>query len=189
MGSATDAELLARAVRNPGRFCLGPTTLSGSFPFGGVSLGFSASARARWDIQYERRYDPSTRALVEIGRGVENLAVHALNYDWDEDLVPAIFTQTTPSSGLADPSPPESRVEGATVPRLVPATAPVLFVSDDTQGKCVFIRRPLITLDMSDPFIQFAIARKHMLPVEIEPTTPLGLKPFQICRFANMDLT
>lgn len=189
MGTLSDVELLARSLKNPARLCLAPTTTSGSFPYSGTSLGFARATRLRYDVIYDRRYDPTTRQLREVGRiGVENVALLGILDGYDEDLIAAIYTKTTAAASLAVPYPPEVRIEGATVPAVVPAIAAVLFASIDPRQKSVYFRRPVVTIDMADPITQYALRRNAGLPFVIEPTPPSGKKPWQIARLENLTL-
>lgn len=192
MGSASDIEKLAQAVRNPGRLILGPTSTTGSFPYGGVSLGFVSEAEVIPDARYQESMDPASGALAEVARrSVENLRIVCLlDEAWDEDALMAIFTKSTPSTGLAFQSPPETRVEGAMIPAVVPAWSPLLFAADDPNQKSVYIRRPVPRLSLRDS-VRFSKTYRAGLPVVFSATPDLAwatTPPWQICRLENVTL-
>lgn len=193
MGTAQDPELLARAVRNPGRLILAPTTVTGGFPWGGKSLGFTRGMRCEFEVRYQRIYDPSSGVLVKVVRRRVEFPVLGCLLEgpaWDPDVLAALASQSTPSTGLAVQQPPETRLEGTLIPAEVPAWQKLLFVSDDPQGACAVIRRPVPLIDLSQA-IEFAAKRKCGFPVRFAPTpdSAWASTPFwQIARRENLTL-
>jgi hypothetical protein len=187
MGAATDAALLARAVRNPGRLCLGPTTKTGSFPYGGKSLGFSRENEVDFQVEYYKSLDPSSGALLEVSRRRVEIPVFSFlaeGMPWDEDLVAATFAKST--SGLG--SPVETRAEGSVMPGVVQAWNPVLFKPFDDNLPCIYLRRPVSLLSMRRA-VQLAMARKAGLPIFLYPLVAEGYQStpyWQFGRFSNI---
>ena len=172
MGVAGDAELLARVIRNPGRLCLGPTTTTGSFPYGGVSLGFHRDAEIVWVTEYVETHDPMSGRIVEVGRrGVEYPVIYCSleGWQWDEDAVQATFSRASKPTQNPFPTPAESVISGTVIPGLVGAWPPMLMASEDPALPSIYSRRPIPLLSLRD-----AIAISRMkpggLPMRFAPT-------------------
>lgn len=193
MGATANADLLQKARRNPGRLVLGPTTLSGSLsassPFGGVALGLNAEAEIVWRTEYDPVRDPASGRIAHVGRrACDYPELYCLieGPAWDEDVLAVTFARATKFGG----SSPETRIEGTVIPSDVGAWPPVLFVSEDPKGKCVYFRRPLLLLSLRNA-VAIANAKKCGLPMRFVPspdsawqTTP----DWQICKRENLSL-
>lgn len=190
MGVATDAELLARAIKNPGRLILGPTSVTGSFPYGGTSLGHHRDGEIQWHAEYIPTRDPASGMMSEIGRaGAEYPEIYCLieGPNWDEDVVFATFKGAV---RVAAPEPAETRAQGSRTTVIVPAWPPLLLASEDPSLKSIYIPRPIPTLSL-----RAGVALSRMfhagLPMRFTPTinsdyatTP----PWQCARLENIVL-
>lgn len=188
MGAATDAELLARVVRNPGRLALGPTNLALPFPFGGKSLGFTRGLELVWDFVQGVTRDPTSGVVTEVTRRrveVPDLVGLAEGVAWDEDLLVALYTQT---SVFGSGSNTDVRIEGTQIPAVVPAWQRVVFAADDARGKSVLLRRPVPRLVQQS--MALALKLKCGLPFRLTPTPSSDVTgPFwQIARLGNLVL-
>jgi hypothetical protein len=191
MGAASDAELLRRVVRNPGRLVLGPTSAGGAFPHGGTSLGLTRGGRLRMDGRFEETRDPASGAIQEVARRwVEfpRLVFLLEGVAWDEDLLAAAFASTTSISSRA---PAEVRANGTILPSVLQATSPILFEADDPRGKSVYFKRPLVIFQFGEA-IPFMMKEKAGFPLVIVPTPHTGTSSiaafWQIARLENLSL-
>lgn len=194
MTAAQDPELLARAIRNPGRLVVAPTTTSGAFPYGGTPVGLVTAAELEWDVRYQENRDPASGgAISEVARRSVEFPRLALMLDGpqrDEDALLAIFTQATPFSGLAVQSPRETRLEGTLLPRVVAAWLPLLFASLDPLGECAYFRRPVPLLSLRKS-VEYAAKRKAGLPILFAPTPDAAwatIPYWQVGRLENLTL-
>lgn len=191
MGAATDAELLARAVHNPARLILGPTTTTGGIPYGGVSLGLVRDADIIWHGEYVPSKDPSSGRVQEVGvRGVEYPELYVLieGNTWDEDVLQNAFTSAVGPSGLIYGNPPEALIQGDVIPHGRRAWAPVLFAALDPKHKSVYFRRPVLTIALGRA-VAFAHERKSGLPLFFTPTpSSRGVGDWQCARLENISL-
>jgi len=190
MGTSTDAERLALAVKNPGRFILAPTTTSGPWPYGGTSLGLVTECELDWDVLITLKRDPASGAIVEASRGVETPILTCVidGVAWDEDVLAAVFTRT--SGALPVTSPAEVQIGGTAIPAVVPAWQPVLFAALDPRHKSIYFRRPIPLLSLRSA-VAFAQNRKAGLPVKFIPTPDTAwatTPPWQISRLENITL-
>jgi hypothetical protein len=193
MGTATDQELLARSLRNPGRLVLGPTTLLGGFPYGGVSLGFHHDAEIIWHSEYVRVRDPASGRLSEVGRrGAEWPEIYCVvdGYAWDTDALIAVFSRTISPVGTNVPQPPETVIQGTTIPFTMSVWAPMLFAPTDPRQKAVYFTRPIPTLSLRTS-TALAMNRRAGLPLMFSPTADSNWATrgdYQIGRLENLTL-
>jgi len=189
----SDKDLLARAVRNPGRFILGPTQTTGGGTYGGVSLGFHRDGEAVWRSDYVQVRDPASGRIVEIGRnGADYPEVYALvdGPSWDEDMLQGIFARFTRPSQNAVPTPAETRIDGTIIPSNVLAWPPILFAADDPAHKSIYFRRPLPTLSLRQG-VALSQALRAGLPVRFIPSPDsawVTVPDYQIARIENIVL-
>ena len=205
MGEATDAELLQRALRNPGRLCSAPNSTTSAFPHGGMSLGYVVAVDLEWDTAYQEIRDPLSGALQKVLRRrveVPRLAILVDGPSWDEDYLAAVLTQARAGSSLTVKKPAEARGEGSVLPFPVAAWEPLLFSPIDPRGKAVYFRRPVGRLQPGRA-VAFAQERKAGLPIVFDPTpnstgvqttssgaTSYPSSPYwQIARLENLTLT
>lgn len=187
MGAATDLQRLSQAVKNPGRLVLGPTSTSGSYPYGGVSLGFQTDSEVRWRAEYVETHDPSSGRIVEIGRrGVEWPEIYTMieGTAWDEDIIQAVFTSASLQSIV---TPVEASAQGTTMPHVVSAWPPLLFAPYDQTHKAVYFRRPIPTLSLQQS-LALSHAKKCGLPVRFTPSPCSSGKDWQVARLENIAL-
>jgi hypothetical protein len=205
MGAATDAELLARVVRNPGRLCVSPSSTTSDFPHGGTALGEVVDVVLEWDVAYQEIRDPLCGALSKLVRRrieVPRLAFLLAGPAWDEDVIAAILTQTRAAANLTVKKPAETRLEGSVIPYPVAAWNPILFSPLDPRGKAVYFRRPIGRIRLGSA-TAFAQDRKAGFPLVFDPTpnstgVQVSLSPatsypsspyWQIARLENLVLT
>lgn len=190
MGAAPDVELLARAIRNPGRICMGPSTLSGSFPFGGRDMGLHRNADLFIAGEYQETHDPSDGQYLETGRrSIENLWIDFMieGPRWDEDFLQAIQANFTKPANLPVTSPPETQILGGGDPTTLTPLPPLLFAADDIEnGESIYIPRPIARgLGVG---IRLSLQAKCAMPIRIKASGVLNMQAFQVCRFSNMVL-
>lgn len=193
MGASSDLELLAMAVRNPGRLCLGPTTVTGGFPHGGTSLGVITDAELVWDSAYVEHRDPMGGTLSEVWHDsvtFPRIYVTLQGPQWDEDALLALFAQRTPADSLTYVSPAETRIGGTVVPSQVPFWPPLLFSAADPAQRSVYFRRPCPVLSLRES-VRLSQVHKAGLPLVFCPipdsanaTTPF----WQSARLENITL-
>lgn len=172
MGAALDPELLSRAMRSPGRIVLGPTTNTGAFPYGGVSLGFHRRGEAQWRGEYFESKDPASGRVVEAGRrGVEypEILCQIEGSQWDEDFVQGIFSRASKPTTNSYPLPAESVASGTVIPSVVPVMPPVLIAALDAASPSIYLRRPISLLDLRKS-VALSQVEPAGLPIRIIPT-------------------
>lgn len=123
----SDASLLAFAIRNPGRLLLGPTTVSGSWPYGGTAIGVRRAAKMQLLTREQEIQDPANGNLLGVvPRANERVRLaYLLEPPWDSNVIPKAFAG---GSG--------SNFDGTVVPRarIAPLSSPLAFVADDPTG-------------------------------------------------------
>jgi hypothetical protein len=191
MGAAQDPELLARAVNNPGRLVLGPTSTTSAFPYGGVNLGFFRDGEVVWHVEYNRNRDPASGRTSEINReGVEFPEIYCLieGPSWDEDITLAAFQRALQASGLSFSQPTEARPGGTNMPTVVVACPPILMAAEDPAQRSVYMRRPVLTLSIRQA-TAIAQTLKAGLPLLFTPTPDSsGDDDWQCARLENITL-
>lgn len=193
MGAATDLERLAKAVRAPGRLCLGPTAVSGSYPFGGVNLGFHRDGEIVWNARYQPIHEPTSGAVSEVARrSVEFPEVYCLieGPQWDEDVVAGTFSSVTRSGALAHASPAENRINGTLIASGVEAWPPMAFVPNDTNQDAIYIPRPYPTLSLKQA-VRLSMLFGAGLPMKFTPSSHAAWQTqgfYQVCRWENVIL-
>lgn len=190
MGAATDLQDLARAVRNPGRLCLGPTAVSGAFPFGGLSVGLHRGAELVLAGRIQETEDATNGQLLEVARrSIENLWIDLVidGPGWDEDLLQYIYSKTNRSSTLASQYPAETQIVGGGDATTLTPLPPLLFAAEDAlKGDSAYILRPVaIGLGLG---IAFARSKKAGMPIRIKATGVKNRDPWQVSRLANVVL-
>lgn len=191
MSGATEKEMLVRALHNPGRLILGPTTTTGGANYGGVLLGPHRDGEAVWRGNYSIYLDPMSKQPASVGRhGAEWPEIYCLldGPTWDEDFLQAAFSQATSAVGLAVQDPPEARVEGTTVPFDASAWPPILFAANDPSLKSIYIPRPYPTLSLRQG-VALSKRLRAGLPIRLIPS-PCGdgSLPWQVARLENISL-
>jgi hypothetical protein len=86
---------LAQVLQTPGRLCISPTSLSGSFPYGGTSLGSVREIRvARTSGYYDVSAEELGGQVVESVWSGENYALGCYLRQWDETALGTVFENT-----------------------------------------------------------------------------------------------
>jgi len=90
---------LAQVLQTPGRLCIGPTTLTTTFPYGGTALGSTREIRVVRTTGY---YDVDAEELggqvVESVWSGENYALGCYFRQWDETALGTVLENTTTGS-------------------------------------------------------------------------------------------
>lgn len=150
MGTLADSELVARALENPGRLVYGPTSNSGSFPFGGRTIGIKRHARLRFLAEYQDVRDPASGGLQYVARRKieQPRLIFMLDPPWDVDVLPLTFNST--ASGTVQ-SPEEAGIVGSVIPKgRLKTGAGLLFVADDMRHLSVYFRLFVSRLSFDD---------------------------------------
>lgn len=131
---------LSKVRRMPGRLVVNPTSLSGSFPYGGTEMGRVRDVRWRWGYVYEDVVDEAWGEVVETNRVASYPFFAFVMETWDDDVLTRAFPSVSTSGANS------ARVNGGYVaPGVVAAIDKLLFVPTDlTNGKAVYIRRPIL---------------------------------------------
>lgn len=187
-----DRQSLAQAMCNPGRLVLGPTQITGAFPYGGVALGFHSDAEIVWRTDLILSQDVMSHRVTEAGRHGEDFPeIYCLlsGVQWDENFLLGAFQRAIASSALPYPDPPETRIQGGSIPFGVKAWPPMLFAANDPTHKSVYFTRPLPTLSLREG-VAIAKTRQAGLPVRFipTPTSEAGIPDWQVVRLENMIL-
>lgn len=196
----SDVDLLATAVRNPGRLVIGPTSTTS--PYGGTTIGVRRDCDIRWLTEYQDVRDPMSGALLKrIRRSIEIPYMRfLLELPFDQNALNAAFNASTPAGSLTF-SPPETRINGSVIPQAVVSAlasqAPLALIADDPRLPSVYFLMaiPKLVEDVS----RFSMSDKALLVVDFEPIPTadtgdpgypyVGSKPwFQIGRFENVVL-
>lgn len=91
---------LTNIVRNRGRLIADPTSLTGTFPFGGTALGLTRTAAFRYNVQTaEVTAEEFGNRRVEAVYSGEQAEFGAVIRDYDSDMITKIFPNTG-SNGL-----------------------------------------------------------------------------------------
>lgn len=201
-----DPELLASALRVPGRLVIAPDATTGAFPYGGTPIGVRRDVEVPWLTEYQDVRDPMSGALLKrIRRSIEIPVVRfLLEVPWDQNVLSAGLNVTAAASSLTYAQPPEQQIQASVVPVAVVsvlggnATPKALaLVSDDPRLPSVYFLMviPKIVADVT----HFHPRKIASLVVDFEPIPtvdtgdPLypyvGVKPWvQIGRWENMVL-
>lgn len=193
MGAASDQELLARAVKAPGRLILGPTSTTSAPYYGGLNLGFHSDGEVQWNVRYQPIPEPTSGLLASMSRrSVDYPEIYCLidGPRWDEDILAGAFSSTTSGASLPFQSPVEARINGTLIPFPVSAWPPMLWAPDDTNESGIYFRRPYPLLSL-----RHSVALSNIMGAGLpmrwapSPDSLWATIPFyQCCRVENMIL-
>jgi hypothetical protein len=106
---------LGRILRNPGRLCVSPTSLSAAFPHGGTNLGLVRGVSLRpQQVEWVVTAEEWGEETVEVIDGGRSWVIAVALRGWDPDAVQAVLPSSTlGTSGTPLASHPGSARAGA----------------------------------------------------------------------------
>lgn len=182
---------LTRALRNPGRLVLSPTSTAPgtTYPYGGTALGYVKQVRLRWGIAYHRVIAEEWNEFTETDRIGEFPILAFVLEQWDDDLTKRVFplvTTTGSPSGLAD----IARIDGGAGPAKVAAMEPLLFAPFDPKHKAVYLRRPEPELE-AQAQLELALIQDAVFPLVVVATRDASwatTPPWQVDKLEHLVL-
>lgn len=87
---------LSQVLQTPGRLCIGPTSLTGSFPYGGTALGSTSKiVITRTSGYYDVEAEELGGTVVESVWCGEQYALGCYFRQWDETALGTVYENTT----------------------------------------------------------------------------------------------
>lgn len=134
------AEDVTRALRNPGKLWVNPTTF---WPTpDGTELGTVRDVEIEWNVRTIPIVAEEFGERVQTARTAQFPRLAFTLEQWDPDVISRVFSSVTTSSSPSG-LPGISRINGNARPGLVSAVDPILFRALDPKHPCVLIHRPV----------------------------------------------
>lgn len=187
-------ELIA-ALRNPGRLCITPTSLSGGFPYGGTSLGAIRAVSVRYGLAYKLiKAEEFGMRVVEGVLGQDVVVFAAILRGYNAAAVNTVFPNTSIGGATKERviySPyPSSDSDFRSGRRMTGKAVTLLFTPDDVKGhRAVLMRKAVPMLEEGARLALSAADEVETAVVFTAMPLEANKKPAQIGFLDDLDLS